>query len=160
TPSDMYAIPNRGRAMHVVSLRLAGETPLRTGNLRDRNGPQSTFGGEPSFADLAAAWKADPVRSRWKLLTGTPTANPGFKRARSIAVVKAVAEKYGWDARPSPKRIGTGDTLTGRGIAYSFRNQTVVAQIAEVEVNRKTGRVWVKRLVCAHDCGLVINPEG
>jgi CO/xanthine dehydrogenase Mo-binding subunit len=34
-----------------------------------------------------------------------------------------------------------------------------VAQIAEVEVNRRTGRVWVKRLVCAHDCGLVINPE-
>jgi CO/xanthine dehydrogenase Mo-binding subunit len=49
--------------------------------------------------------------------------------------------------------------LTGRGIAYSFRNQTVIAQIAEVEVNRRTGRVWVKRLVCAHDCGLVINPE-
>jgi CO/xanthine dehydrogenase Mo-binding subunit len=34
-----------------------------------------------------------------------------------------------------------------------------VAQIAEVEVNRSTGRVWVKRLVCAHDCGLVVNPE-
>jgi CO/xanthine dehydrogenase Mo-binding subunit len=45
-------------------------------------------------------------------------------------------------------------------MAYSFRSQTVVAQIAEVEVNRQTGRVWVKRLVCAHDCGLVINPEG
>ena len=48
---------------------------------------------------------------------------------------------------------------TGRGFAYSFRNQTIVAEIAEVEVNRDTGRVWVKRLVCAHDCGLVINPE-
>jgi len=36
----------------------------------------------------------------------------------------------------------------------------VVAEIAEVEVNRRTGHVWVKRLVCAHDCGLVINPEG
>ena len=35
----------------------------------------------------------------------------------------------------------------------------MVAEIAEVEVNRKTGRIWVKRLVCAHDCGLVINPE-
>ena len=56
-------------------------------------------------------------------------------------------------------RVGTGDILTGRGIAYSFRGQTVVAQIAEVEVNRKTGHVWAKRLVCAHDCGLVVNPE-
>src|SRR5439155_20897873 len=60
----------------------------------------------------------------------------------------------------SPKPRGTGDILTGRGMAYSFRSQTVVAQVAEVEVNRQTGRVWVKRLVCAHDCGLVINPEG
>jgi CO/xanthine dehydrogenase Mo-binding subunit len=50
-------------------------------------------------------------------------------------------------------------TLTGRGFAYSFRGQTIVAEIADVEVNRRTGRVWVKRLVCAHDCGLVINPE-
>ena len=44
-------------------------------------------------------------------------------------------------------------------MAYSFRNQTVVAEIAEVEVNRENGHVWVKRLVCAHDCGLVINPQ-
>jgi CO/xanthine dehydrogenase Mo-binding subunit len=50
--------------------------------------------------------------------------------------------------------------LTGRGIAYTYRSGTVVATIAEVEVNRETGRVWVKRLVCAHDCGLVINPAG
>lgn len=35
----------------------------------------------------------------------------------------------------------------------------MVAEIAEVEVNRRTGHVWVKRFVCAHDCGLVINPE-
>jgi CO/xanthine dehydrogenase Mo-binding subunit len=49
--------------------------------------------------------------------------------------------------------------LTGRGLAYSFRGQTVVAEIAEVEVHRRTGHVWVRRLVCAHDCGLVINPE-
>ena len=49
--------------------------------------------------------------------------------------------------------------MTGRGMAYSSRNQTVVAEIAEVEVNRENGHVWVKRLVCAHDCGLVINPQ-
>jgi CO/xanthine dehydrogenase Mo-binding subunit len=60
----------------------------------------------------------------------------------------------------SPRAIGRGDILTGRGFAYAFRSQTVAAQIAEVEVNRRTGHVWVKRLVCAHDCGLVINPEG
>ena len=49
--------------------------------------------------------------------------------------------------------------LSGRGVAHTYRGNTIVAVIAEVEVNRETGRVWAKRLVCAHDCGLVINPE-
>ena len=160
TPSDMYAIPNRRTATQVVSLPLVWETPLRTGNLRDPNGPQVTFAGESFIDELAAAAKADPVEFRMRLLTASTTDDSGFKRARSIAVVKAAAEAYGWDTRPSPKPLGTGTILTGRGIAYAFRNQTVVAQIAEVEVNRRTGHVWVKRLVCAHDCGLVINPEG
>jgi len=108
---------------------------------------------------MAAAASADPLEFRMRLLTAGTTDDSGFKRARSIAVVKAAAEAFGWDPRPSPKPLDSGTILTGRGMAYSFRNQTVVAQIAEVEVNRETGRVWVKRLACAHDCGLVINPE-
>jgi len=160
TPSEMYAIPNRRMATHVVSLPLVWETPLRTGNLRDPNGPQSTFASESFIDEVAAAAKADPLAFRLKLLTAGTADDSGFKRARSIAVIKAAAQAYGWDSRPSPKPRATGDVLTGRGMAYSFRSQTVVAQIAEVEVNRQTGRVWVKRLVCAHDCGLVINPEG
>ena len=159
TPSEMYAIPNRRMAMHVVSLPLVWETPVRTGNLRDPNGPQSTFASESFIDELAAAANADPVAFRLKLLTASNSDDSGFKRARSIAVVKAAAELYGWDTRPSPRPRQSGNLLTGRGIAYAFRGQTVVAEIAEVEVNRTTGRVWVKRLVCAHDCGLVINPE-
>jgi nicotinate dehydrogenase subunit B len=158
-PSDMYAIANRRMTGHVVGLPLVWETPLRTGNLRDPNGPQVTFASESFIDEVAAAAKADPVEFRLKLLTAGSGDDSGFKRARSIAVIKAAAEKYGWDPRPSPTRIGGGTILTGRGIAYAFRSQTVVAQIAEVEVNRKTGHVWVKRLVCAHDCGLVINPQ-
>jgi CO/xanthine dehydrogenase Mo-binding subunit len=160
TPSDMYVIPHKRTATQVVSLPLVWETPLRTGNLRDPNGPQSTFAAESFIDELAAAAKADPLEFRMRLLTASTTDDNGFKRARSIAVVKAAAEAYGWDRRSSPRRVGPGNILTGRGIAYTFRGQTVVAQIAEVEVNRKTGHVWVKRLVCAHDCGLVINPEG
>jgi len=158
-PSDMYEIPHKRTASQVVSLPLVWETPLRTGNLRDPNGPQITFAAESFIDEMAAAAKADPVAFRLKMLTAAATDDSGFKRARSIAVVKAAAETFGWDPRPSPKPLGTGNILTGRGIAYSFRSQTVVAEIAEVEVNRRTGHVWVKRLVCAHDCGLVINPE-
>jgi len=158
TPSDMYAIPNRRMVGEVVGLPMAWETPLRTGNLRDPNGPQSTFAAESFIDELAAAAKADPLDFRLKMLTADADDN-GFRRARSIAALKAVAETYGWDARPSPKPIGNANILTGRGIAYSFRGQTVVAQIAEVEVNRQTGHVWAKRLACAHDCGLVVNPQ-
>jgi nicotinate dehydrogenase subunit B len=159
TPSDMYVIPNRRMAAHVVGLPLVWETPLRTGNLRDPNGPQVTFASESFIDELAAAANADPVAFRLKLLTASTSDDSGFRRARSIAVVKAAADAYGWEARPSPKPPGNGNVLTGRGFAYAYRSQTVVAQIAEVEVNRRTGHVWVKRLVCAHDCGLVINPE-
>jgi len=159
TPSEMYEIPNRRTTSQVVSLPLVWETPLRTGNLRDPNGPQITFAAESFIDELAAAAHADPVDFRLHMLTAGAGDDSGFKRARSIAVVKAAAEAYGWDRRPAPKPPASGDVLTGRGIAYAFRNQTVVAEIAEVEVNRRTGRVWVKRLVCAHDCGLVINPE-
>ncbi|HTS63560.1 MAG TPA: molybdopterin cofactor-binding domain-containing protein [Candidatus Acidoferrales bacterium] len=159
TPSEMYAIPNRRMVGEVVALPMVWETPLRTGNLRDPNGPQSTFAAESFIDELAAAVNADPFEFRMKMLTAGAGDDNGFRRARSIAALKAVAEAYGWDARPSPKSPGNGDVLTGRGIAYSFRGQTVVAQIAEVEVNRKTGHVWAKRLVCAHDCGLVVNPQ-
>jgi nicotinate dehydrogenase subunit B len=159
SPSDMYAIPNRRNAGRVVGLPLVWETPLRTGNLRDPDGPQVTFASESFIDELATAANVDPVDFRLRLLTASTTDDSGFKRARSIAVIKAAAEKFGWEPRPSPKRRDTGDILIGRGIAYAYRSQTVVAQIAEVEVNRNTGHVWVKRFVCAHDCGLVINPE-
>jgi len=158
TPSDTYVIPNRKTTGEVVGLPILWETPLRTGNLRDPNGPQATFAAESFIDEAAAAAKTDALEFRLKMIQAGTTDDGGFRRARSLAVLKAAAEKYGWESRPSPKSRGAGDILSGRGIAYSFRGQTVVAQIAEVEVNRKTGHVWAKRIVCAHDCGLVVNP--
>jgi nicotinate dehydrogenase subunit B len=157
---DVYALPNKIEDSKVVPLPLAFETPLRTGNLRDPNGPQTTFAGESFIDELAAAAKSDPVEFRLKLLRASTNEGPGFMRTRSIAVVEAAARAYGWEPRPSPGPLAAGPILGGRGIAYTFRGRTVVAVIAEVEVNRETGRVWVKRMVCAHDCGLVINPNG
>jgi nicotinate dehydrogenase subunit B len=159
-PSDLYAVANRRTATEVVSMPLAHETPLRTGNLRDPDGPQVTFASESFIDELAAAANADPVEFRLRMLTASSEEDSGFRRARSIATLRAAAEEFGWDTRPSPKPVGTGNILTGRGVAYSYRNQTIVVQIAEVDVNRTTGHVWVKRLVCAHECGLIINPEG
>ena len=163
-PSDMYAIPNRRQTTRVVPLPMPFETPLRTGNLRDPDGPQVQFALESFIDELAHKAKADPVEFRLRMLQAGTQEDSGFKRARSIACIKAAAEKFGWDTRPSPfvRRAGASapaDILTGRGIAYAFRSQTVVAVIVEVEVNKQTGRIWAKRIVVAHDCGLVINPE-
>jgi nicotinate dehydrogenase subunit B len=159
-PAEMYAIPNRRQETQVVRLPLAFETPLRTGNLRDPNGPQTTFASESFIDELAAAAEADPVEFRLALLRGSNEENGIFMRARSIAVVEAAAEAYGWESRPSPRPVGSERVLTGRGFAYAYRARTAIAEIADVEVDRETGRVWVKRMVCAHDCGLVINPDG
>jgi CO/xanthine dehydrogenase Mo-binding subunit len=161
TPAISYAIPHQRLNASVVSLPLVWETPLRTGNLRDPNGPQVTFAFESFIDELAQAAGADPVQFRLDMIEASAE-DSAFRRARSLAVIKAAAEAYGWDKRPSPKpRVAqAGAVMTGRGIAYTSRNNTVVATIAEVEVNRETGRVWVKRLVVGHDCGLVINPEG
>ena len=159
TPSVQYAIPNQRMTAQVVSLPLIWETPLRTGNLRDPNGPQVTFAFESFIDELAAAAKTDPVKFRLDMIAGTEE-DDVFRRARSLAVVRAAAKAYGWDARPSPRSRASGSVLTGRGIAFTYRSNTVVAVIAEVEVNRDTGHVWAKRLVCAHDCGLTINPLG
>ena len=69
TPSDMYAVPHRRQTTHVVALPLAWETPVRTGNLRDPDGPQVTFASESFIDELAAAAKADPAAFRRQLLS-------------------------------------------------------------------------------------------
>jgi len=159
-PQEMYGIPNRRIAQHVVSLPLVWETPLRTGNLRDPNGPQTAFASESFIDELAAAARIDPAEFRRRLIEAFPDEDSGFKRARSLAVLKAAVDAYGWEPRSSPKAAGSGEILTGRGIAYTVRRQTIAVQIVEIEVNRRTGRVWPKRIVTAHDCGLIVNPEG
>lgn len=161
TPASYYAVPNQRLATNVVSLPMIWETPLRTGNLRDPNGPQVTFAFEAFIDELAAAANRDPVQFRLDLIAASPE-NDLFLRARSLATLRAAAKSYGWEPRPWPQRPanGKGSTLAGRGVAYTYRNKTVVAAIVDVEVDGSTGGVWVKKIVCAHDCGLIVNPDG
>jgi CO/xanthine dehydrogenase Mo-binding subunit len=100
--------------------------------------------------EVAAAVGADPVAFRLKHL----------KSPRDIAVIKAAAERAGWQTRTSPRRDQTGNTVSGRGIAYSQRNGTVCAVIAEVDVDRASGKIWARKFTVAHDCGQIINPDG
>jgi len=145
-----YVFPNLHAVSHVLAGFYDAGSPLRTTHLRDPEGPQTSFAVESFMDELAAATGADPIEFRLKHLD-----NP-----RAKAVLTAAAEKAGWDRRPSPKSGKTaGDVLTGRGVGLSTRGGTYVGTIAEVEVNRRTGAARVTRFVCAHDCGLIINPE-
>ncbi len=87
----MYGIPNRRMTGRVVGLPMIWETPLRTGNLRDPNGPQVTFAFESFIDELAVAAKADPIQFRLDMLTNSAE-DEVFRKARSLAVVHAAAK--------------------------------------------------------------------
>jgi isoquinoline 1-oxidoreductase beta subunit len=105
-------------------------------------GPSHTVFVVESFIDeLAAAAKQDPVAYRRALLARSP---------RAKAVLDLVAAKSGW-GEPLPDRVG-------RGVSLQFVFGTYMAQVAEVEV-ANDGAVRVRRVVCAVDCGTVVNPD-
>jgi isoquinoline 1-oxidoreductase beta subunit len=105
-------------------------------------GPSHNVFVTESFMDeLAAAAKQDPVAYRLALLDKTP-------RAKNVLAL--AAEKAGW-AQPLAERVG-------RGVALQHVFATYLALVAEVEVS-KDGSVRVRRVVCAVDCGAVINPD-
>ncbi len=144
-----YSFPNIHSVAHVLPALYPSSSPLRTTHLRDPNGPAGTFAGESFMDEIAAAAGVDPVEFRLRYI----------EDPRAKAALAAAAEHAKWDKRPSPKPAAGGDVLMGRGIALALRGGTHVATVAEVEVNRHTGAVRVKRLVCAHDCGLIVNPD-
>jgi len=152
TPAESYGFANKRLAWETVPPLLDRASPLRTAHLRDPVGPQIHFASESFIDEVAAATGEDPVAFRLRHLT----------EARDRDVLRAAAERAGWETRPSPRRDHRDDAprLSGRGIAYAQRSGTVVAVVAEVEVDRKTGTVWAKRFTVAHDCGLIINPDG
>jgi CO/xanthine dehydrogenase Mo-binding subunit len=144
-----YAVADILSTAHVIPSFAPTPSPLAGTHLRDPNGPSTSFAVESFIDELASAAGADPIAFRVKHLADE----------RSKAVLSAAAEKYGWQSRPSPAHAG-GDVVTGRGVALALRGGTYVGNIAEVEVDRRTGAVRVVRYVMAHDCGLVINPLG
>jgi nicotinate dehydrogenase subunit B len=82
------------------------------------------------------------------------------KDARGAEVLRRAAALFEWTPRATaPSRRFTG---RGSGLAYSHykHNETYVAMAMEVEVDRKSGALRVLRVACAHDCGLVVNPDG
>jgi isoquinoline 1-oxidoreductase beta subunit len=132
----IYALPN----LHVEYLRV--EPPgIPTAFWRSVGPSHNVFVTESFIDELAAAAKQDAVAYRRALLDKSP---------RAKAVLDLAAEKAGW-GQPLPQGVG-------RGVSVQFAFATYMAQIAEVEV-AKDGAVRVRRVVCAVDCGTVVNPD-
>lgn len=139
------------RSERVLSHRVM--SPFFTGPLRAPERLQNTFAHECFMDEVAAHVKADPVEYRLKHLN----------HARLSAAIRAAAKAANWEQRPSPRpsRAQTG-RATGRGIAcvcYEGDNG-FVAMVADVAVDRETGRIEVTRLTVAQDCGPISNPDG
>jgi len=148
-PAEKYEFVNKRCGWECVAPLLERASPLRTAHLRDPLGAETHFASESFIDEIAHAVGADPVAFRLQYV----------KDPRHVAVIKAAADKARWTGRPNAKR-GKGAVMTGRGFSYTERAGTVVAMVADVEVDRRTGRVWARRFTVAHDCGLVINPKG
>ena len=148
---EIYTIANQKIVAELVNWHFPEPIPLRTSNLRAPGDVARCFASEGFLDEIAADLKLDPVEFRLKNLTGNK---------RAIECLQAAADKANWQKRPSPAAVSSGNVATGRGIALTQRAGTYVAAVAEVEVNKSTGEVAVKRVVCAHDCGLMINPDG
>src|SRR5437588_7760568 len=132
----VYAFPN----MHVEYVRVE-PAGIPTAFWRSVGPSHNVFVTESFMDELAAAAKQDPVAYRRALLDKTP---------RAKAVLELAAEKAGW-GQPLPERVG-------RGVSLQFVFATYMAHVAEIEV-AKDGAVRVRRVVCAVDCGTVVNPD-
>jgi CO/xanthine dehydrogenase Mo-binding subunit len=149
-PVASYTFDHKRLGWETIPPLLDRASPLRTTHLRDPYGPPILFGSESFMDELAAATDTDPVEFRLRYLT----------HPRDREAVRVAAERYGWDKRVSPRHDQkNADVAVGRGIAYRRHFTTFIALIAEVRVHRKIGVIEPVRYVCAHDVGLIVNPE-
>ncbi len=137
----LYEFPNQRVVLHYLL-----EMPLRTSALRTLGAYANVFALESFMDELAAMANTDAVEFRLRHLHDP----------RARAVIEAVARKANW--QPGHK----GDGTRGRGIGFAkYKNLAAyVAVIADVEIDRRTGDVRVRKAVAAVDAGLIINPDG
>ena len=134
--SDLeYEVPN----IEVEYVRI--DTPVPVGFWRSVGASHNGFTVESFMDEMASLAGKDPLDFRLGLLK---------EHRRAYRVLETVADKAGWS-----KPIKKGE---GRGISWVLSFGTYVAEVAEVSVDRKTGVIRVHRVVCAIDCGPVVNP--
>ena len=141
---QFYTVPNHRTAAHGGGWGgTKGTHPFGTGAWRAPGNNTNTFARESHIDIMAAGAGIDPVEFRLNNLSD----------ARMVRVLKAAADRFGWTPAKAPSK-------RGYGVACGIDAGTYVAAIAEVAVDAAKGTVQVKRVVCAQDMGVVINPEG
>jgi nicotinate dehydrogenase subunit B len=141
---QFYDIPNHRTMVYGSGWRgVPGSHPFATGAWRAPGNNTNTFARESQIDAMAAAAGIDPLEFRLMNL----------KDVQMIRVLKAAAEKFGWKPAKAPSGRGWG-------IACGIDAGTYVAHIAEAAVDKTSGHIQVKRVVCAQDMGLSVNPEG
>lgn len=139
----IYDVPNAKTTSYGQKRDASPIEPLATGAWRAPSNNTNTFAREVQIDIMAVAAGVDPLEFRLKNL----------KDEKMIACLKAVADKFGYVA-------GKGPSGRGIGIAVGIDAGSWVAHMAEVKVDKNTGKVQVVRIACAQDMGLCVNPEG
>jgi CO/xanthine dehydrogenase Mo-binding subunit len=137
----LYDFPNQKIVHHFIP-----DMPIRVSALRTLGAYANVFAIESFMDELAMLAKADPVSFRLSHM----------RDPRARAVIEKVAAIAGWRAGE------TGGLSRGRGIGFAkYKNlATYVAVVADVEVDRASGKVRVPQIWAAADSGLIINPDG
>jgi CO/xanthine dehydrogenase Mo-binding subunit len=148
---EMYTFENQKCAAPLIPWMQPDETPLRTSYLRAPGDLGRCFASESFIDEIAADQKIDPVQFRMRYLG---------ENKRGADALMAVVKQARWQERPSPAAPSSGAKAAGRGVAISNRAGSICGAVADVEVDKSTGNVAVKRFVLSHDCGLIINPDG
>ena len=147
---QIYDFENQKVIAALIPWQWPDPMPLRTSNLRAPGDVARCFASECAIDELAAKAGSDPVAFRLQYL----------KDKRIIDVLNAATERAKWTSRKSPSPSARGNIVSGRGIAVADRSNTMTAVVADVGVDKSTGKIAVQRITLAHDCGLVVNPNG
>jgi CO/xanthine dehydrogenase Mo-binding subunit len=141
-----YSLPNNKLTAHWLV-----DTPLPAAWIRAPGRMQNTFGNECFLDEIAAATNVDPFEIRKRYLTD----------ARGLELLERLRQFSKWEPRGSKPR-DAGAIARGRGVSYAKYElvRTYVGIVADVSVERATGRVKVDRVFVVHDCGQIINPDG
>jgi nicotinate dehydrogenase subunit B len=148
---SFYEIPNR----RVISNSVNGYGPFMKGTyLRAPGAPQALFASEQTIDALAHAANIDPIAFRIQNIDAADVNG----NARWTAVLNAVRQASNWKPKVSASSLGTGNIVTGRGVAIGGFADAMPAIVADITVNKKSGKITVDHLYAAQDAGTTVNP--